>query len=157
MKKIRLLQVIPNLNSGGAERGTVDIANAIVKSDNISFVVSNGGRLERNLKLNKTNFIKLPVHSKNPWIIYRNINKIQNIVKKNNINIIHTRSRAPAWSTYYVAKKNKTKSVSTFHNIYGNQNLNLNGNYHIITVEVPNGIVQSLGNIANSSYTFHCF
>ena len=54
MKKIRLLQVIPNLNSGGAERGTVDIANAIVKSDNISFVVSNGGRLERNLKLNKT-------------------------------------------------------------------------------------------------------
>ena len=78
MKKIRLLQVIPNLNSGGAERGTVDIANAIVKSDNISFVVSNGGRLERNLKLNKTNFIKLPVHSKNPWIIYRNINKIIN-------------------------------------------------------------------------------
>ena len=122
MKKIRLLQVIPNLNSGGAERGTVDIANAIVKSDNISFVVSNGGRLERNLKLNKTNFIKLPVHSKNPWIIYRNINKIQNIVKKNNINIIHTRSRAPAWSTYYVAKKNKTKSVSTFHNIYDSSN-----------------------------------
>ena len=53
---------------------------------------------------------------------YRNINKIQNIVKKNNINIIHTRSRAPAWSTYYVAKKNKTKSVSTFHNIYDSSN-----------------------------------
>ena len=122
MKKIRLLQVIPSMNSGGVERGTFDIAKGVCDLGHSSIVVSNGGSLVNLLKTTGSKHIKLPVHSKNPVIIFQNIKKLKKIIIENDINIIHTRSRAPAWSSYY-ASRNLIKSVSTFHNVYGHNNL----------------------------------
>ena len=122
MKDLRLLQVIPSLNSGGVEQGTIDVANYISHyygSEN--FIISSGGKMLS--QINRKNLIHFtePVHSKNPLTILKNIKKIRNIVRSNNINLIHVRSRAPAWSVYY-ACKNICKTSSTFHNIYGNEN-----------------------------------
>lgn len=122
MKDLRLLQIVPSLESGGVEQGTIDTANYISENSLQSIVVSNGGRLLVQLNRKNVKHISLPVHSKNPLIIFQNINKIKKIVMENKINLVHIRSRAPAWSVYY-ACKNLCRSVSTFHNVYGHNNL----------------------------------
>ena len=121
MKEIRLLQVVPALNSGGVEKGTIDIAKAISDLKNKSIVVSNGGKLAPLLKNYGSVHINLPVHSKNPFIMYNNIRKLRHVLFSEKINIMHTRSRAPAWSSYF-AGNNNVKLVSTFHNVYGHEN-----------------------------------
>ena len=122
MKELRLLQVVPSLESGGVEQGTIDLANYIAKQGFKSIVVSNGGRMLPFLNLKEVQHFKLPVHSKNPLIIFKNIKKIKKIILNNNINLVHVRSRAPSWSVRF-ASKNICRSVSTFHNVYGHQNL----------------------------------
>ena len=121
MKDLRLLQIVPSLESGGVEQGTIDVANYIAGKGFKSVIVSNGGKMITHLNNKIVNHINLPVHSKNPYVIFKNIKKIRKIILNNNINLIHVRSRAPAWSAYYANKK-YCKSVSTFHNIYGHQN-----------------------------------
>jgi glycosyltransferase involved in cell wall biosynthesis len=119
MAEPRVLQVLPELNQGGVERGTIDIANALVDAGYSTFVCSFGGKLVSELeKLNVTH-IKLPVHSKNPIIIIKNIFKLKDIIKQNEINIVHARSRAPAWSSYFACWLTGCNFVTTFHGAYG--------------------------------------
>ena len=122
MKELRLLQVLPSLKSGGVEQGTIDVANYIADKGFQSFVVSSGGRMLTQFNRSDVQHITLPVHSKNPLVIFQNIKRIKNIILKNKINLLHVRSRAPAWSAHY-ASKNICSSISTFHNVYGHQNL----------------------------------
>ncbi len=122
MKNFILLQIVPSLDSGGVEQGTIDLAKGLIKNGYESFVVSNGGEMLRILERYKITHFKLPVHSKNLITMYLNIWRLKNIINKNNINIIHVRSRAPAWSAFF-CKSKKTKLISTFHNIYGHQNI----------------------------------
>tara|TARA_Y100000590_G_scaffold459148_1_gene615506 strand:+ start:1254 stop:2384 length:1131 start_codon:yes stop_codon:yes gene_type:complete len=121
MKELRLLQVIPALKSGGVEQGTVDLANYIAKKNIASFVISNGGRMLMELNSKNVKHFLLPVDSKNPFVMIRNIKKIKKIILENKINLVHVRSRAPAWSVYF-ACKNICNTVSTFHNLYGHNN-----------------------------------
>jgi glycosyltransferase involved in cell wall biosynthesis len=119
MAEPRVLQVLPELNQGGVERGTIDIANALVDAGYSTFVCSFGGKLVAELeKLNVTH-IKLPVHSKNPITIIKNIFKLKDIIKQNEINIVHARSRAPAWSSYFACWLTGCNFVTTFHGAYG--------------------------------------
>lgn len=122
MKQLRLLQIVPNLESGGVERGTIDLSNHLAKKGCENFIISNGGKLLTLIHRQNITHINLPVHSKNPITIFKNIKKIRRIIKKNKINIINVRSRAPAWSAYY-ASKNICTSIATFHNVYGHNNL----------------------------------
>ena len=122
MKDLRLLQIIPSLESGGAEQGTIDVANYIAEQGFESVVVSSGGRMLNHLSQKGVHHLHLPVHSKNPIAIFKNIKKIKNIVLNNKINLVHVRSRAPAWSVYF-ACNNLCRSTSTFHNVYGHQNV----------------------------------
>lgn len=121
MKKFNLLQILPALNSGGVEQGTIDVANKIAEENNKNTIISNGGAMLKFLNKKYVTHYTLPVHSKNflktPFIAH----KINKIIKENNINILHVRSRAPAWLLPFINKKNIT-TVSTFHNVYGNQN-----------------------------------
>lgn len=121
MKDFNLLQIIPELNSGGAEQATIDVAKSIGSLGNKSIIVSNGGRMVPLLKKHNIKHYKIPVHSKNILTIFLNIFKLRKIIKIHNINIVHVRSRAPAWSALF-CKSKKIKLVSTFHNIYGNEN-----------------------------------
>ncbi len=113
-----IAQVIPALNSGGVERGVVDLAKAIKQEGYNSIVISSGGILTYQLREAGITHINLAVNSKNPITIFRNIAKLANIIKEHKINILHIRSRAPMFSGYFAAKKTGCKLVSTIHGSY---------------------------------------
>ncbi len=118
IKNYRVLQVLPHLNSGGLVSGAVEVSCALQKSGNTSFVASQGGRREREITREGGKLFFLPLASKNPFIIFLNIFRLSKIIKKNKISIIHARSRAPAWSAYFAAKKMGIRFVTTFHGTY---------------------------------------
>lgn len=120
--KPSILQILPALHRGGVERGTIEIATALRAIDYNAIVASAGGELVNKLYQLGGKHINLPAASKNPITIYRNISKIENIIKYHDIDLIHARSRAPAWSAYYAAKRAKIPFVTTFHGTYGTDN-----------------------------------
>ena len=114
-----VLQVLPELNQGGVELGTIEIASELKKKGIENFVASEGGRMAYQLERMKVKHFTLPLKTKNPikwWLNYRRLVKI---IKENGINIVHARSRAPAWSAYWAAKKTGAKFLTTFHGTYG--------------------------------------
>ncbi len=121
-KKYSVLQVLPHLNSGGLVSGAIEISSALVKNNFESFILSEGGRRGREIERDGGNLLSLNVASKNPFIIYKNVYEILKIIKKYEISIIHARSRAPAWSAYYAAKKASIPFITTFHGTYGIEN-----------------------------------
>ncbi|MFK7866249.1 MAG: glycosyltransferase family 4 protein [Alphaproteobacteria bacterium] len=119
---MRILQILPALNSGGVERGTVDLAQALVKAGHQAFVASNGGRLVHRLDRIGATHYQLALHSKNPFIIALNTYRLKRLIKDEKIDLVHVRSRAPAWSAYYAAKQTNTPLVTTFHGTYNFKN-----------------------------------
>ena len=87
-KDIRLLQVLPHLGSGGLVSGAIEIASYLKSKGGVSLVLSSGGYREKDLNRTNCYLEFLPVDSKNPFIIIKNINKIVDIAKKYRINII---------------------------------------------------------------------
>jgi glycosyltransferase involved in cell wall biosynthesis len=117
-KQAVILQILPRIESGGVERGTLEIAKAITESGFKSIVVSSGGIYETLLTKTGTLHIKLPVHTKNPVSIYLNSKRLKKIIEEYNVDIVHARSRAPAWSAYLACKNSKAKFITTFHGVY---------------------------------------
>ncbi len=113
-----VMQLLPNLGQGGVERTTVDIAESLQKNGFKAIVVSNGGAMAYELSRTGAMHILLPVDTKNPFKIMRNIKKLTKAIKKHNVDILHVRSRAPAWSAYFAAKKAGIPLVTTFHGAY---------------------------------------
>jgi len=113
-----IAQVLPSLNSGGVERGTLEIADIIVKAKYKSIVISNGGRLVKNLEKNGSKHIELNIGTKSPLILL-SIPKIISIIKRQHIDLIHARSRLPAWIIYlslkFIAKNKRPLFVTTIH------------------------------------------
>lgn len=118
-KKPVVLQVLPEMNQGGVEIGTIEIASALQEKGIKNFVASAGGRLEYNLDKLKVPHFNLPLKTKNPFKMWLNYRRLVKIIKENGINIVHARSRAPAWSAYWAAKKTGAKFLTTFHGTYG--------------------------------------
>ena len=115
---LKVLQVIPKLGYGGAETGCYDIAHYLPENDCGSYIVTSGGELLKFIDKKKVKVIKLPVHSKNPLIIFINFLALIWVILINNISIVHARSRAPAWSCLLAAKITGRKFVTTFHGTY---------------------------------------
>ncbi len=113
-----VLQVIPSLNSGGVERGTVDLARALVATGWSAYVASAGGPMERELVRAGAKHLSLPLASKNPLTIRRNAKALVEIIRRHKIDIVHARSRAPAWSAWTAARAARRHFVTTFHNAY---------------------------------------
>ena len=113
-----VLQVIPSLVTGGAERGCVDVAAAIQKAGGTALVASEGGPLARELERYRARHVTLDMASKNPLTIRRNTAKLLDLVKQHGVDLIHARSRAPAWSAYWAARKAGIPFVTTFHAPY---------------------------------------
>ena len=116
--KINVLQVIPKLGYGGAETGCYDIAHFLAEKDCGSFIATSGGELLKFVKKNKVGVFKLPVHSKNPILILFNSIILSFFIILKKINIVHARSRAPAWSCYLACIFTNTVFVTTFHGTY---------------------------------------
>ena len=113
-----VLQIVPRLVSGGAERGTVELAGALVAAGWTSFVASGGGPLERDIVRSGTTHLTLPLASKNPLIMRRNATALARLIRHLGIDIVHARSRAPAWSAWSAASATGRHFVTTFHNAY---------------------------------------
>jgi len=121
-KKIKVLQVIPKLDYGGAETGCYDLAHFLPEQGCKSFIVTSGGALLKFIKKEKVKVFRLPIQSKNPILILFNAIIISLIILIYNINIVHARSRAPAWSCLIATKITARKFVTTFHGTYNFSN-----------------------------------
>ena len=114
-----VLQVLPSLVSGGAERGTVELAGALVAAGWTSYVASRGGPLEREIARAGAMHLTLPLASKNPLVMRRNTVELIRLIRRFGVDIVHARSRAPAWSACAAARATGRHFVTTFHNAYG--------------------------------------
>ena len=121
--KLKVLQVIPKLGYGGAETGCYDLAHYLPENNCSSYIVTSGGELLKFVDRKKVKLMKLPVHSKNPILIFFNSIALIFIILFHNISIVHARSRAPAWSCLIATKVTRRKFVTTFHGTYKFDNL----------------------------------
>jgi len=121
-KKIKVLQVIPKLGYGGAETGCYDLTHYLAEQNCKSFLATSGGELLKFIDKKKVRVLKLPVHSKNPILILFNTILLSLIILIYNIDIVHARSRAPAWSCLLATKITFRKFVTTFHGTFNFKN-----------------------------------
>jgi glycosyltransferase involved in cell wall biosynthesis len=117
-KSLCVLQVLPSLVSGGVERGTIDIALALKDHGHKALVASAGGPLTSILEKHQIRHITLPLHSKNPVTILSNALLLSRLINTEKVNVLHARSRAPAWSAFIAHKITKCKFVTTVHGAY---------------------------------------
>ena len=113
-----ILQVLPRLESGGVERGTVEIAQAITAAGGTALVASEGGRLVAGVERAGGRHVTLPLASKNPAVIWRNAARLARLIRAERVAIVHARSRAPAWSAWLAARRTGARFVTTYHGIY---------------------------------------
>ncbi|MDC2996174.1 glycosyltransferase family 4 protein [Candidatus Pelagibacter sp.] len=132
--KIKVLQVIPKLGYGGAETGCYDLAHYLHEQDCKSYIATSGGELLKYVDKKKVKIIKLPVNSKNPLIMLLNSICLTFIILFLNINIVHARSRSPAWSCLIATKITFRKLVTTFHGTY-NFSSNIKKFYNSVMVK----------------------
>ncbi len=112
---MKIVQILPELNEGGVERGTVELARELVKIGFDSVVISRGGKLVKWLEEDGSLHVKLDVCSKNPFTVFSRVLALKKVLKKLEPDIVHVRSRVPAWLTYFANKELKIPLVSTVH------------------------------------------
>ncbi len=115
---LSVLQVITALDAGGAERTAIDVARAVVASGGKAWIATKGGRLQGEAEAAGAKMILGPFDSKNPLTIWRNTKTLADAILTNTIDIIHARSRAPAWSAFQAARRTGARYVATYHGIY---------------------------------------
>ena len=138
----KILQIIPELQTGGAEQTTLDIGQALVSREWASYVASAGGRMVDRLTSGGSHHIELPLNSKNPYTIWRNAGRLAKIIKDEKIDLIHARSRAPAWSSLIAARQTNIPFVTTYHGAY-NENSKLKALYNSVMARADQIIANS--------------
>ena len=122
MKAPVIMQILPRLDTGGVERGTVDVASALVAAGKCSIVVASGGKMVREVERVGALHITVPVDSKNPIVMLKNANTLTNLILAHGVDLVHARSRAPAWSARLSANRCKIPFMTTFHGTYNFNN-----------------------------------
>jgi glycosyltransferase involved in cell wall biosynthesis len=113
-----VLQLLPSLETGGVERGTVEIAEALVSNGWTALVASSGGRMVYEVKRAGATHLLFPADSKNPVVMWKNIARLEQLIAAHGVDILHVRSRAPAWSALVAARRAGIPLVTTFHGNY---------------------------------------
>lgn len=114
-----ILQILPSLGGGGVERGTVEMTAALSEAGWTALVASSGGSMVRDVERAGGKHIQLPVHSKNPFVMRKNVGRLAGVIGEYGVDLIHARSRAPAWSALGAARRTGTPFVTTVHGPYG--------------------------------------
>jgi glycosyltransferase involved in cell wall biosynthesis len=140
-----LLQVTPELETGGAEQTTLDVAAAVVREGGRSLVASRGGRMATRLEASGARLLPMPVNSKNPLVIIDNARRLADVIRRERVSVVHARSRAPAISALWAARATGTPFVTTYHGVYNGKTV-LKRWYN--SVMTSGDVV-----IANSAYT----
>ena len=117
---MNILQIVPEMKVGGVERGTYDMAVAFAKRGHKSVVVSNGGELADKFWGSGVVHYKLPVHEKNPLILWQMVRQVKKLIQKEKIDIVHARSRVPAWVGFWATRKSSAQFLTTCHGYYSN-------------------------------------
>jgi len=115
---MNILQILPELNVGGVETGTVDLAKYLVGLGHKAVVVSGGGELVKELEAGGVVHYQLPVHKKSIFTIFKMIPRLTQIIKSEKIDIVHARSRVPAWIAYFACRKTGVVFITTCHGYY---------------------------------------
>lgn len=110
-----VMQIIPSLGAGGAEQGCIDVAAELVKSGARSIIISHGGHRVPEVLRAGSLHIDLPVDSKNPFTMWRNIGRLRRLIREHDVDIVHARSRAPAWSAWKACEHTKARFMTTCH------------------------------------------
>lgn len=113
-----ILQVVPSLNSGGAERSTLDIAAALAGEGFAPLVASAGGRMVAELEAKGGEWIEMPLDSKSPVLLIANAVRLHNLIRMRNVKLVHARSRATAWSAFVASRRTGVPFVTTYHGAY---------------------------------------
>lgn len=113
-----LLQVIPELETGGAEQSTIDVAQAVVNAGGKALVATRGGRMVARLEADGGRLAQMPVQSKNPLVMLGNAARLVDLIRREKVSIVHARSRAPAFSAMWAALVTGTPFVATYHGAY---------------------------------------
>ena len=113
-----ILQIIPSLDAGGAERTTIDIAAGLAEAGARAIVASSGGRLVAELQAKGGEWLRFPANTKNPLKLAANISRLKRLCRAENVALVHARSRAPAWSALAASRSLKLPFVTTYHGIY---------------------------------------
>lgn len=112
---MKIVQLLPELNEGGVERGVVELSRELVKKGFESIVISNGGKLVEQIEKDSALHVKFDICSKNPLSVPFRVYKLRKILKELQPDILHVRSRVPAWLVYFANKSLKIKVISTVH------------------------------------------
>src|SRR5579875_2596902 len=113
-----VLQVLPALETGGVEKGTVEMVEAITRAGGNALVASEGGRMVAAVERAGGRHVTLPLASKNPARILANARPLAELIRREGVAIVHARSRAPAWSAWLAARRTGAHFVTTFHGVY---------------------------------------
>ncbi len=113
-----LLQVVPELETGGAEQTTIDVAQAVVRGGGKALVATRGGRMAARLESDGGRLAQMPVQSKNPLVMLGNAARLVDLIRRERVSLVHARSRAPAFSALWAAQATKTPFVATYHGVY---------------------------------------
>jgi glycosyltransferase involved in cell wall biosynthesis len=116
---MKILQILPALEQGGVERGTIEIASALAKAGIENAVVSSGGPMVAQLDKIGVKHYTLPVQSKNPFVVWRNGTELARLVRNEGFALMHVRSRAPAWSVLRASRLSGVPYIATYHGLYG--------------------------------------
>jgi glycosyltransferase involved in cell wall biosynthesis len=145
MAEVTILQVVPRLDTGGSEQATVEITEALTRTGARALVATEGGRLATAIRAAGGEILTLPVASKNPFTMLANAPRLRRIIEERGVDLVHARSRAPAWSAFLAARRSGRPFVTTYHGAYS-----ANGPF-----KAAYNSVMSRGDrvIANSLYT----
>ena len=113
-----LLQVIPELETGGAEQTTIDVARAVISAGGRALVATRGGRMVARLEADGARLAQMPVQSKNPLVMLGNAARLVDLIRSEGVSLVHARSRAPAFSALWAAQTTRTPFVATYHGVY---------------------------------------
>jgi glycosyltransferase involved in cell wall biosynthesis len=113
-----VLQVLPSLVTGGVERGTVEMTQAIADRGWVALVASAGGRMVAAVERAGGRHVTLPLDSKSPLDVWRNVERLAGLIRAEQVAIVHARSRAPAWSAWLACRRTGARFVTTYHGTY---------------------------------------
>ncbi|WP_454760988.1 glycosyltransferase family 4 protein [Caulobacter segnis] len=113
-----LLQVTPELETGGAEQTTIDVAHAVVAQGGKALVATKGGRMAARLEADGGRLAQMPAQSKNPLVMLGNAARLIDLIRREKVSLVHARSRAPAFSALWAAHATKVPFVATYHGVY---------------------------------------
>jgi len=127
----KILQVLPRLDTGGAERVVIEITEALTELGHQTLIACDGGILSAAAMRAGAEIVTLPMASKSPFTMRRNAARLAKLIRERNIDLIHAHSRAPAWSALWAARRTKTPLVTTYHGTY-NENAPFKRRYNAV-------------------------